>query len=463
MGQKAFIQPAPSWTEVRLWKDLLVTMLGKNLVAIDRHTGEVRWSRASTRKMTTYAVGGNTLFGLDHDASMSGLLFAMNPEDGKVIWQKPATYAAVLRHEVDNPRPWLPPVAPELSYNAKHAFVVLTVNRNGVHLFRAADGSPVWSKPDMAAKNVAGIYPPVVTDDYIVLSQYKGCFGFLLDILTGKELGENTSIPRPRTCARIIGNNNLLVYRDAATELYDIPHNRMIGLNSVRSGCTTSFIPAGGIVTAPMLGHGCVCNYPMFASLALFHNPPIESWRPAAIARSWTNQAPVKTPAPVANVNIEKFRLINATIAKDAFGFAVASKDQSAGYAIYPVDRPMEKAVFRFAVKRRPETKRHGNAFFICGTSDKPEDWIECRLYYGGRRTMEIAGKLVEPAKTTLNPGKADAMSVTVTVDCKERVVTIEAGGVKLTTKIIGSIAAVTHYGCGGANADNLFTEIVVR
>jgi len=463
MGQRAFIQPAPLWTEVRLWKDLLVTMLGKNLVGMDRHTGEVRWSRPSSRKKTTYAIGGDTLFGLDHDTSKSGLLFALNPATGKILWQKQVDYAAVPRHEVDKPRPWLPPVGPEISYNPKHAFVVLIVNRNGVHLFRAADGSPVWSKPDTAGKNVAGIYPPVVTDDSIVLSQYKGYFGYLLDILTGKELGENTGIPRPRTCARIIGNNHLLVYRDAATELYDIPRTRMIRFNSVRSGCTTSFIPAGGIVTAPMLGHGCVCNYPMFASLALYHDPRIESWRPVAVVRAWTNQATAKTSALPAEVSLEPFRLINATIAKDAFGFALASKDQGAGYAIRPADRPLERAIFRFAVKRRPGSARHGNAFFVCGASDKPDDWIECRLYYGGRRTLEITGKLVEHARTNFHPVKTDAMNVTVTVDCKARTVTLEVGETRLTTKITGAIAAITHYGCGGANADNLFTAIAVR
>ena len=79
------------------------------------------------------------------------------------------------------------------------------------------------------------IYPPAVTDDYLVLSNYKGCFAYLLDVTTGREAGETTGIPQPRTCARVIGNNNLLVYRDAATELYDINSDRMIGLNSVRS------------------------------------------------------------------------------------------------------------------------------------------------------------------------------------------------------------------------------------
>ncbi len=481
MGHTAVIQSAPLWTEVRLWKNLLLATLGKNLVALDRHSGELRWFRPSSREATTYAVGGDTLFGLDYDLPkpaaggqrpISGLLFALNPVTGQPLWQRQPEYAPVPPHEVEHPRPWLLPVAPELAYNARHALIVMTVNRNSVHLFRAADGSPTWSKAGLAGRNVAGVYPPVVTDDYLVLSQHNGCYGYLFDIRTGREAGENTGIPRPRTCARIIGNNHLLVYRDAATEFYDIERNRMIGLNSLRSGCTTSFIPAGGVVTAPMLGHGCVCNYPMFASLGLYHCPQIESCRPAAVAKSWVNQAAKlpaqKTPGPAASTtatqtDLAKFRLLNTTIESAGPGFALASRDQGAGYAVRPADRPLERAVFAFTVRRRPESKRHGNAFFICGAGDKPQDWIECRLYYGGRRSLVITGAPVQQAELKLAAVRADALAVTVTVDCKTRTVTMEAAGSKVTAKIIAPIAAITHYGCGGANADNLFSEIVVR
>ena len=80
---------------------------------------------------------------------------------------------------------------------------------------------------------------------------------------------------------------DLLTYRDAATELYDIDSDRTIPFNSMRAGCTTSFIPAGGVMSAPMLGHGCVCNYPMFASIALYHMPGSKSMRPKAVQQSW--------------------------------------------------------------------------------------------------------------------------------------------------------------------------------
>jgi hypothetical protein len=41
-------------------------------------------------------------------------------------------------------------------------------------------------------------------------------------------------------------------------------------------------------MAAPMLGHGCVCNYPMFSSLALYHMPGSDEMRPIAVRNSWS-------------------------------------------------------------------------------------------------------------------------------------------------------------------------------
>ena len=484
MGVRARVQAAPPWTEVRLWQDLLLAMLGPNLVAVDRHTGAVRWSRTSTRQTTTYAVGADRLFGLDCDVprlgggsdrdARTGLLFGLDPQTGQVCWQQSPEVAPVPKHAVDNPRLWLRPLIPVVSYNGKHGLIVLTVNGNQVHVFRAADGSPVWSKQGLTRGNLQLIYPPVVTDDYLVLSGYNGCFGYLLDVQTGLDAGENTGIPRPRTCARILGNNDLLVYRDAATELYDVAGNRMIGLNSLRSGCTTSFIPAGGVMTAPMLGHGCVCNYPMFASLGLFHWPEIENSRPAAVADSWVNQAePLLAAAAVqanspaapadAKVDLQKYRLLNGTLEAAGARLQFSTKDDQPGYAVRRADRPLEKAVFTFSVQRAEGAKRHGNAFFVCGPSDQPGEWLECRLYYGGRRSLMIAGRCVVQVeeKATLPP--RGPYQVTVTVDCQAQTVSFAVGSQEVTSKLTAAIKTITHYGYGGANSDNAFTEASVR
>ena len=110
------------------------------------------------------------------------------------------------KHAVDNPRLWLRPLIPVVSHNGKHGLIVVTVNGSQVHAFRDADGSPVWTKQGLARGNLQLIYPPVVTDDYLVLSGFNGCFGYLLDVQTGREpaLGFwatttcwSTAMPRP--------------------------------------------------------------------------------------------------------------------------------------------------------------------------------------------------------------------------------------------------------------------------
>ena len=494
-GHRAEIRTAPHWTEVRLWNDRLLAMLGQHLVALDRHSGDVCWMRRSTRATTTYAIGDDTLFGLDCDvpksggggtkAQQPGEFFAMSPATGEIAWRETLEYAPVPAHNVRNPRAWLRPIIPTLSYNAKHGLIVMAVNRNDLHVFSAADGSPVWSKTDAAKGNIQGVYPPAVTENYVLLSSYKGCFAYLLDIKTGKEVGPDTGIPRPRTCARVIGNNHLLVYRDASTELYDIDANRMVRLNSVRSGCTTSFIPAGGIMTAPMLGHGCVCNYPMFASLGLYHWPQIDKWRPAAVTKSWANEAkellsggtqsvragttaltgPFAT-VPGKKIDTTGFHLANATIKATGSVLLFSTKDQNTGYAVRACAKPMQKAVFSFSVKRaprKPGQRRHGNAFFVCGKGTDPKGWIECRLYYGGRSSMMITGVLVKPIEAKKVFGRTVVFPVTVTIDCSARTVIFEAAGNRVTSQITEPLDAITHYGYGGGNSDNLFTDIAVR
>ena len=74
-----------------------------------------------------------------------------------------------------------------------------------------------------------------------------------------------------------------------------------------------------------------------------------------------------------------------------------------------------------------------------------------------------IAGSGVEDIEKKLTFVRRDVFTVTVTNDSEARTVAFEAAGGKLTSKITGPMEAITHYGCGGANSDNLFTDITVR
>lgn len=483
IGKEVF---QPRWTEVRIDGDLLYAVLDDTLVALNRHTGNLAWKRKSTLGSTTFAIGNDRVIGLDYvgteiggrgqPGTTRGPMFVLDASTGELIWSAEVQYDTVPKHNVDHVRPWMVPPNPEIAYNAKHKLIVLTARRNSVHVYRAEDGELVWEKAGRAG-NFQRTYSPVVTDDHLVLSEYNGFFGYVLDVQTGEE-HEMAGIPRPRTCARIIGNNNLLVYRDAATELYDITSRRMIGLNSVRSGCTTSFIPAGGVLTAPMLGHGCVCNYPMFASQALYHTEALEPYRPKAVVESWTNQAEgIEVVAGTAiprgggfpkdlaalKVDVDRFELINATMETTPTGVLFSTKDDKAGYAIRKADKPLSAATFRFAVRRAAGAGRHGNAFFVCGPSGDPQNQIECRLYYGGRSSLMISGGLVEQVEEKIDFKGQDVYEVAVRVDCNAGTVTLGALGQTLTAELKGDCRAITHYGYGGGNSTNLFTGVQVE
>ncbi len=477
----------PRWTEVRIEGEILYAVLGNRLVAMDRGAGRLLWQRQSSLSMTTFAMGDGRLFGLDFVGGRlgggeprqrnAGTMFVLDAETGKPIWSREVQYDVVPKHTVENPRPWLQPVNPSVAYNSKHQLIVMTARRNSVHVYRAGDGALVWERAG-GTRNIQRIYLPTVTADHLILSQYEGYFGYVLDITTGEASG-TPGIPSPRTCARIIGNNHLLVYRDAATELYDIESQRMIGLNSVRSGCTTSFIPAGGVMTAPMLGHGCVCNYPMFASQALYSTADFEPHRPQIVIQSWVNQAelleasaattgggrgPEFPPGLAAGkVDIDKLTLLNSTALAVDSGMQLSVKDENAGYAIWQAEQPLIAPAFQFAVRRAAGSKRHGNAYFVFGTSSDPKDWIECRLYYGGRSSLMVTGEMVEHVEQKVTFDRSTALVVTVDVDGQAGTVTFEAAGHKLSARLTRSIPAITHYGYGGGNSDNVFTAVKIR
>ena len=480
-GVRDMIQYFPQWTEVRLWQDLLIAMLGDHLVAFDRHSGDVRWMRKSTREITTYAIGSDTLFGLDCDEPdqiggtqskepLQGLLAALDPATGKPLWERPFSYSPVPKHEVANPRPWLRPVVPVLAHSAKHGLLVVAVNRSDVTVLKAADGSELWSRPGVAGSNIQDIYPPVVTDDHLLLFKYQGNYAYLLDILTGKDAGPDTGIPQPRTCARVIGNDHLMVYRDASTEIYDVDANRMVRFNSLRSGCTTSFIPAGGVMAAPMLGHGCVCNYPMFASIGLYHSPGIDQLRPDSVKNSWGNQLavlqnkeskpPIQARTPV---DITPFVTVDAEIESVSDGLRLITRENASGFAIRKAERPLSKGVLSVSLRRAGTQGRHGNAFIVLGNSAEPARMIICRIYFGGRDSIGISGDMVEKREEKITFTTRHTIAAQVEFDCPAGTVSLNVGENVVKTRITGDLPSVTHYGYGGAHADNIYTPIRVK
>ena len=49
-------------------------------------------------------------------------------------------------------------------------------------------------------------------------------------------------------------------------------------LRANRSGCSSSLVPAGGILSSPNFSVGCDCNYPLQTAFSLVHMPIVTPW-----------------------------------------------------------------------------------------------------------------------------------------------------------------------------------------
>ncbi len=74
-----------------------------------------------------------------------------------------------------------------------------------------------------------------------------------------------------------------------------------------------------------------------------------------------------------------------------------------------------------------------------------------------------ITGALVAEAEEKADLRGRDVFEVVVRVDCTAGVISFESAGHTVTAKIQGDCEAITHYGYGGGNSDNLFTGVRVE
>jgi len=124
----------------------------------------------------------------------------------------------------------------------------------------------------------------IITESYSDI--YSDYYGMQLE--TGERInrispltGENIdwSFKRKRGCGKNLSCENLVLFRSTTAGYYDIAGDSgTANLSGFRSGCKISLIPAAGIINAPNFASGCVCNFPIFTSLALIHMKDVEGW-----------------------------------------------------------------------------------------------------------------------------------------------------------------------------------------
>jgi outer membrane protein assembly factor BamB len=288
----------PVWDWVTLDGDLLlggadpgsaartgpvVASSSKRLAALDRNTGDLRWTLTARTSFRHNAVciGGGRLYAIDRPSiDQSDLLkrrgdspdaklrlVAVDLRNGKEVWGRTdGVFGSWLSYSDEYG------ILVEAGRNARDT---LSDEKTGMRAYRAADGAPLWSQPKYGG-------PAMIHGD-MVLRDGGGC-----DLRTGAP----TTRPDPLTgapaewawsrnygCNTPAASENLLTFRSGAAGYYDLADFGGTGnLGGFRSGCTNNLLVADGVLNAPDYTRGCTCSYQNQGSLALAPTADAEEW-----------------------------------------------------------------------------------------------------------------------------------------------------------------------------------------
>jgi len=290
------------WGRFRIYEDLLVAELfreveGKGrlpveLRAIDRNSGELVWKKQAKFSFPFFAIDGGKAYCFDgmiddlyRDWKRRGKIPAAGP-DRDLVSLDVKTGKELWRYSTDMIVTWL-------AYSQEND-VLLVSNNKGMTAYRGKDGSELWRKYS-EGKGFAG-HPENLWDRVIlwknrVLDQ-RGP-GYAYDIQTGESslrkhpiTGEEVAwefTKKGHHCNYAIANEHLMTFRAADAGFCDISTGTTGRLTGFRSGCRNSLIPAGGVLNAPNMAHGCICGYSIFTSLALVNVPDADLWTYSAL------------------------------------------------------------------------------------------------------------------------------------------------------------------------------------
>ncbi|MFP4057831.1 MAG: PQQ-binding-like beta-propeller repeat protein [Candidatus Brocadiia bacterium] len=260
----------------------------RRLVAMDRHTGRVLWTRDAAESFGHYGLvaGGGKVFCRDRVAPETrealerrGVtsaeephILALDVRTGAVVWTSERC------------------VGDELAYSREHDVLLA----DGA--LRGQDGAVLWEAPTLEGyarhPNPAldsrddplwwGKWGPILCDR-TVFTQGQRAFDLLTGVQrTWRQAGggeRGWRFRRFHGCGPAAGSVHLLTFRSGCAGFYDLAADDGTGnLGGFRSGCTSNLIAADGVLNAPDYTRACTCAYQNRASLALVHMPELEYW-----------------------------------------------------------------------------------------------------------------------------------------------------------------------------------------
>ena len=258
----------------------------RQLVVMDRHTGERLWSREARYGFRHNAVvaGAGRVFCIDglstprlaylkrrgFAPAEPPTLYCLEARTGNVVWQ---TTEAVFGT-------WL-------GYSEEHDVLLQAGSaardraddetKTGMVAYQAQDGQVLWQDLKLSYTGPCLLYHDAIITQSNALELKTGKPVSVTHPLTGESVP--WQFKRNYGCNTIVASEHLLTFRSAAAG-YATPLGvgGTANLGGFKSGCTSSLIVADGVLNAPDYTRTCICAYQNQASLALVPMADVETW-----------------------------------------------------------------------------------------------------------------------------------------------------------------------------------------
>jgi len=284
----------------------------KRLIVMDRHTGDIIWSRDSKLgfRHNSIAVGGDKIFCIDmipphisdylerrgekYKSSAKPKLIARNIKNGRLLWNTTENVFGT----------WL-------SYSKEHD-VIVQAGRNSRDMlvgepnkdmiaYNAKNGKLMWHNEESYGGPIMLHGETVITDRY-AYNMITGEKKKRIDPLTGQE--KPWEFKRNYGCNYATASEYLLTFRSAAAGFFDLLSDGGTGnFGGFKSGCTSNLIAANGVLNAPDYTRTCVCSYQNQASLAMVYSPDVEIWTDYFSERKSPTIESIKSAAVLCDFN----------------------------------------------------------------------------------------------------------------------------------------------------------------
>ena len=290
-------QPADtpvSVSDIRIGEDIILIALRFNkenaiskgrwnselIIALDRTSGKQLWSRPAELRYNTaaIAVSGGRVFCVDSHSpeevgamrrrgrdlkALPSTILALDARTGSEVWKivkedPPAVLTSLHFMSMRTQDDWL-------AYSVDQD-LLLGGKADRTFALNGRTGQEVWQKP------VRGQQPLILGPETFINQR-----GHTWKVSTG-EVVSGSALFHRGGCNYAVGGKNLLFLRSNCATYVDVNTKQEYAIRNLRSGCSNSLVAADGLLNAPCFSVGCVCNYPIQTSFAMFHMPQSAGW-----------------------------------------------------------------------------------------------------------------------------------------------------------------------------------------